>query len=55
MINDEIARVLSMVRRARIETCKLQKKDALDFFNGFFKSVAEGWSDYRLIAQEVLG
>ena len=38
-----------------IETCKLQKKAALDFFNGFFKSVTEGRSDYELIAQEVLG
>jgi len=38
-----------------IETCKLQKKAALDFFNGFFKSVTEGRSDYELIAQEALG
>ena len=38
-----------------IETCKLQKKAALDFFNVFFKSVTEGRSDYELIAQEVLG
>ena len=38
-----------------IETCKLQKKAALDFFNGFFKSVTEGRSDYELIAQEILG
>ena len=38
-----------------IETCKLQKKAALDFFNGFFKKVTEGRSDYELIAQEVLG
>ena len=38
-----------------IETCKLQKKAALDFFNGFFKMVTEGRSDYELIAQEVLG
>ena len=38
-----------------IETCKLQKKAALDFFNGFFKTVTEGRTDYELIAQEVLG
>lgn len=38
-----------------IETCKLQKKAALDFFNGFFKMVTEGRSDYELIAQEALG
>ena len=38
-----------------IETCKLQKKAALDFFNGYFKLVTEGRSDYELIAQEVLG
>ena len=38
-----------------IETCKLQKKAALDFFNGYFKLVTEGRSDYELITQEVLG
>lgn len=38
-----------------IETCKLQKKAALDFFNGFFKMVTEGRSDYELIVQEMLG
>ena len=38
-----------------IETCKLQKKAAFDFFNDFFKKVTDGRSDYELIAQEVLG
>ena len=38
-----------------IETCKLQKKAALDFFNDFFRSVTDGRSDYELIAQEALG
>jgi hypothetical protein len=38
-----------------IETCKLQKKAALDFFNGFFRMVTEGRCDYELIAQEALG
>jgi len=38
-----------------IETCKLQKKAALDFFNVFFKMVTEGRCDYELIAQEALG
>ena len=38
-----------------IETCKLQKKAAFDFFNDFFKKVTEGRSNYELIAQEVLG
>ena len=38
-----------------IETCKLQKKAALDFFNDFFRSVTEGRGDYELIAQEALG
>lgn len=38
-----------------IETCKLRQKAALDFFNGFFKMVAEGRCDYELIAQETLG
>ena len=38
-----------------IETCKLQKKAAFNFFNDFFKKVTEGRSDYEFIAQEVLG
>jgi len=38
-----------------IETCKLRKKAAFDFFNGFFKMITEGGSDYELIAQKVLG
>ena len=38
-----------------IETCKLQKKAALDFFHEFFKKITEGRTDYELIAQEVLG
>ena len=38
-----------------IETCKLQKKAALDFFHEFFKKITEGRADYELIAQEVLG
>ena len=38
-----------------IETCKLQKKAALDFFNEFFRKITEGRSDYELIAQEELG
>ena len=38
-----------------IETCKLQKKAALDFFNEFFRKITEGRSDYELIAQEALG
>lgn len=35
-----------------IETCKLQKKAALDFFQEFFKKITEGRTDYELIAQE---
>ena len=38
-----------------IETCKLQKKAALDFFQEFFKRITEGRTDYEVIAQEVLG
>ena len=38
-----------------IETCKLQKKAAFDFFQEFFKKITEGRADYELIAQEVLG
>ena len=37
-----------------IETCKLQKRAALDFFNDFFKRVTEGRTDYELITQELL-
>ena len=40
---------------ANVGSSKLQKKAALDFFNGYFKRVTEGRSDYDLIAQEVLG
>ena len=40
---------------ANVGSSKLQKKAALDFFNGYFKLVTEGRSDYELIAQEVLG
>ncbi len=38
-----------------IETCKLQKKAALDFFQEFFKKITEGRADYELIVQEALG
>ena len=40
---------------ANAVSSKLQKKAALDFFNGYFKLVTEGRSDYELITQEVLG
>ena len=36
-----------------IETCKLQKKAALEVFNEFFRRIAEGRRDYELITQEV--
>ena len=37
-----------------IETCKLQKKAALEVFNGYFQRIAEGRRDYDLITEEVL-
>ena len=40
---------------ANAVSSKLQKKAALDFFNGFFKEITEGRVEYELIAQEILG
>ena len=40
---------------ANVVSSKLQKKAAQDFFDGYFKLVTEGKSDYELITQEVLG
>ena len=37
-----------------VETCKLQKKAALECFNGYFQRIAEGRRDYDLITEEVL-
>ena len=37
-----------------VETCKLQKKAALEVFNGYFQRIAEGRRDYDLITEEVL-
>ena len=37
-----------------VESCKLQKKAALDFFNGYFQRIAEGRRDYDLITEELL-
>ena len=37
-----------------VETCKLMKKTALDFFKGFFSMTSGGRSDYELIVQELL-
>ena len=37
-----------------VETCKLMKKTALDFFKGFFGMTSSGRTDYELITQELL-
>ena len=37
-----------------VESCKLQKKAALDVFMGYFQRIAEGRRDYDLITEEVL-
>ena len=37
-----------------VETCKLMKKTALDFFKGFFGMTTSGRTDYELIVQELL-
>ena len=37
-----------------VESCKLQKKVALEVFNGYFQRIAEGRRDYDLITEEVL-
>ena len=37
-----------------VETCKLMKKTALDFFKGFFSMTSGGRFDYELIVQELL-
>ena len=37
-----------------VESCKLQKKAALEVFNGYFQRIAEGRRDYDLITEEVL-
>ena len=37
-----------------VETCKLQKKAALEVFNEYFQRISEGRRDYDLITEEVL-
>ena len=37
-----------------VESCKLQKKAALEVFNGYFQRIAQGRRDYDLITEEVL-
>ena len=37
-----------------VESCKLQKRAALEVFNGYFQRIAEGRRDYDLITEEVL-
>ena len=37
-----------------VETCKLQKKAALEVFNGYFQRIVAGRRDYDLITEEVL-
>ena len=37
-----------------VESCKLQKKAALEVFNGYFQRITQGRRDYDLITEEVL-
>ena len=37
-----------------VESCKLQKKAALEVFNGYFQRIVQGRRDYALITEEVL-
>ena len=37
-----------------VETCKLQKKAALEVFNGYFQRIVAGRRDYDLITEEML-
>ena len=37
-----------------VESCKLQKKAALEVFRGYFQRIAQGRRDYDLITEEVL-
>ena len=37
-----------------VESCKIQKKAALEVFNGYFQRIAQGRRDYDLITEEVL-
>ena len=37
-----------------VESCKLQKKAALEVFNGYFQRIVAGRRDYDLITEEVL-
>lgn len=37
-----------------VETCKLKKKNVLDFFNGFFDMVVGGRTDYEQMTQALL-
>ena len=37
-----------------VETCKLQKKAALEVFKGYFQRIVQGRRDYDLITEEVL-
>ena len=37
-----------------VESCKLQKKAALEVFNGYFQRIVQGRRDYDLITEEVL-
>lgn len=37
-----------------VETCKLKKKNVLDFFKGFFDMVVGGRTDYEQMTQALL-
>ena len=53
-LDQQSALLLATVWLTFVESCKLQKKAALDVFRGYFQRIAEGRRDYDLITEEVL-
>lgn len=52
--SSETGAVVAATYLTFVETCKLMKKTALDFFKGFFGMTSSGRTDYELITQELL-
>lgn len=52
--SSEAGAVVAATYLTFVETCKLMKKNALDFFKCFFGMTSDGRTDYELITQELL-
>ena len=52
--SSEAGAIVAAIYLTFVETCKLMKKTALDFFKGFFGMTTSGRTDYELIVQELL-